>query len=426
MHANATIVIPCYNHNTELLGALDSVYQLLPKPKEVVIVDDGSQVPVDIDVSVSDIPVRVVRQENRGLASARNVGIKEAMGDWILFLDADDTLFPAALAHLPATAKDCPIDVFASAYKLTTAQHSEDIYPQVGDPIAGLLRNNLGPIHSFCFKAAMLKQHEFNESEALRGGHEDYDLLCRLAVANAKFASLHTVLCHYQKREGSMSSHAENMRATRVKVWTRFILAVELTTSGHILAALSFIKVHYQDLMNYCREKVDAIFKLLGLKLTQNYVNYAELHFLTDGLPAERRKWLDSCAVENNSRPSGATPLLREISDWRAHSYATQIALHRFSEFTQFIQSMPSPETIYIWGNNDITSLLTRFMNAMPDVVVIDKNSRGRMNTGGTDAVSPDTLDFHENMPVFIAAHAHYNEIFETLLARGVSRKFIF
>ena len=65
---------------------------------EIVVVDDGST-----DNSVEEVQtlhsdqIRIVRKENGGVASARNRGIAEAKGDWVVCFDADDTMYPNAL-----------------------------------------------------------------------------------------------------------------------------------------------------------------------------------------------------------------------------------------------------------------------------------------------------------------------------------------
>lgn len=68
---------------------------------EVVIVNDGStDRSVEIVSAFSDSRIRIITQVNKGISAARNRGISEASGKWILFLDADDILLPDALEKL--------------------------------------------------------------------------------------------------------------------------------------------------------------------------------------------------------------------------------------------------------------------------------------------------------------------------------------
>lgn len=110
-----SIVIPTHER-PELLGrALESALgQTLP-PSEVIVVDDGSEVPVRL---APDERVRLVRlEENRGNAAARNAGLAAARCRWITFLDDDDVLLPImaerSLAALQATGLPAPVGVIS-------------------------------------------------------------------------------------------------------------------------------------------------------------------------------------------------------------------------------------------------------------------------------------------------------------------------
>lgn len=88
------MVIPAYNPRPEWLSeAITSAVEQEPAPLEVLVVDDGSLVPI-----TSDHPlVRVIRQHNAGVSAARNRGIREARGELVAFLDADDSWLPGKL-----------------------------------------------------------------------------------------------------------------------------------------------------------------------------------------------------------------------------------------------------------------------------------------------------------------------------------------
>lgn len=92
---SVSVVIPAYNPQPEWLAeAISSAVEQVPSPLEVLVVDDGSVVPVAYDHPL----VRVVRQDNAGVSAARNHGIREARGEHIAFLDADDVWLPGKLA----------------------------------------------------------------------------------------------------------------------------------------------------------------------------------------------------------------------------------------------------------------------------------------------------------------------------------------
>ena len=84
-----SVVIPCFNQGHFLSEALESVLAQTRPADEVVVVDDGST--DNTSAVVRRFPsIRCIRQPNRGLASARNTGLRHTSCDYLVFLDADD------------------------------------------------------------------------------------------------------------------------------------------------------------------------------------------------------------------------------------------------------------------------------------------------------------------------------------------------
>ena len=87
---NVSVIIPTYNRKNLLKRALHSVSNQTFVPKEIIVVDDGSSDGTKDWVLERFPDVRYIYQDNSGVSSARNSGIKEAIGSWIAFLDSDD------------------------------------------------------------------------------------------------------------------------------------------------------------------------------------------------------------------------------------------------------------------------------------------------------------------------------------------------
>src|ERR1700736_5280277 len=88
-----SVVVPCYNQAHFLRDVIESVLAQTYPHVELVVVDDGS--PDNTTDVVADYPIlRCVRQENRGVAEARNTGFRASNGEFVLFIDADDRLTP--------------------------------------------------------------------------------------------------------------------------------------------------------------------------------------------------------------------------------------------------------------------------------------------------------------------------------------------
>lgn len=97
-----SVVIPLYNGAEHLPNAIRSVEWQTLKPKELIVVDDGSS---DDSIAVverlsAEVPLTFLRKENGGQSSARNYGVRHSNGDLIAFLDQDDIWYPQHLEKL--------------------------------------------------------------------------------------------------------------------------------------------------------------------------------------------------------------------------------------------------------------------------------------------------------------------------------------
>jgi glycosyltransferase involved in cell wall biosynthesis len=91
-----SIIIPCYNGARFLAETLESALRQTEPAREIVVVDDGSK-DASAEIAEATPGVRCVRQPNRGVSAARNHGLRETSGEYVIFLDADDRLMPDAV-----------------------------------------------------------------------------------------------------------------------------------------------------------------------------------------------------------------------------------------------------------------------------------------------------------------------------------------
>lgn len=120
-----SIVIPLYNKAAVICRTMESVKQQIFSDFEILIVNDGStddslSVLMDFlseNEAVFKNSVRLIEQENKGVSAARNQGIKEARGEIIAFLDADDEWLPDYLKTIAFLVEKYPeCDIFGTAY----------------------------------------------------------------------------------------------------------------------------------------------------------------------------------------------------------------------------------------------------------------------------------------------------------------------
>src|SRR5271165_5837307 len=103
-----SVVIPCYNVTDYLPEALDSVRRQTLPVKEIVLIDDGSSVPLAPPAEWCGPQINLIRTANRGLPAARNLGVTHCAGDLVAFLDADDVWLPGKIEAQTRALEGCP------------------------------------------------------------------------------------------------------------------------------------------------------------------------------------------------------------------------------------------------------------------------------------------------------------------------------
>jgi glycosyltransferase involved in cell wall biosynthesis len=148
--ARASIIITCYNLGAFLPEALESALAQTYDDFEVLLVDDGSTDPATIAL-LDRLPahprLRVLRSKNQGVARARNYGIREASGEYILPLDADDRIMPTYLARAVAVLDRHPEVGFVGCHYRTFGVREVEYRP-AAYALPDLLVENVVPIAS--------------------------------------------------------------------------------------------------------------------------------------------------------------------------------------------------------------------------------------------------------------------------------------
>jgi glycosyltransferase involved in cell wall biosynthesis len=239
------VVIPTHQRSSLLAAAVASVLEQTVRDLELVIVDDGSTDATPervVALAAGDRRVRSLRQENRGLAAARNAGLELVTAPWVLFLDDDDLLCPGALAALLAST-DGDVDAVVArvlrfdgadpglgASEILAAGERHALAPWPPHPPSGpdlelgeLLLRPLVPIHGVLFRAATLRR--LRGFDTARTAAEDYDLCLRL-VADGTARVRDEVVGLYRW-------HPDRMSAALGRQAGQTRLALEAFLAGH-------------------------------------------------------------------------------------------------------------------------------------------------------------------------------------------------
>ncbi|MBS0639451.1 MAG: glycosyltransferase [Acetobacteraceae bacterium] len=201
-----SVLIPAYNAATHLARSVDSVLAQTHQPLEILVIDDGSRDRTAEVAGSFGPPVRLIRKENGGPASARNRGAREAKGEWLALLDADDWWFPDKLRLQLACATDPDVGMIHCL-----PDHRDEVVPAL------LGFNDLWERNWIINSAVLLRKAAFDELGGFNEAKElisveDYNLWMRLAASSWRIVTCPKVLVHYTRGIG-ISSNSERFLA---------------------------------------------------------------------------------------------------------------------------------------------------------------------------------------------------------------------
>ena len=124
-----TVIMPLYNKRSYVKRAIDSIRQQTFPDWELIIVDDGSTDGSTDEIPQDDARIRLLQQSNKGPGAARNHGIRDALGEFVTFLDADDYYYPKKIEHeITLLHKEKLAEWMVSAFEYETGNHVRTRY----------------------------------------------------------------------------------------------------------------------------------------------------------------------------------------------------------------------------------------------------------------------------------------------------------
>jgi glycosyltransferase involved in cell wall biosynthesis len=219
-NALVSIIIPCYNQAHFLGEAIQSVLAQTYTNYEIIVVDDGSP-DNTAEVVARYSNMRYVRQSNQGLSGARNTGIRQSLGEYLVFLDADDRLMPNALQSGLDCLRIHPESAFVSGHHRYINYDGSLLNEYPPEPIdddhyLALLKGNYIGMHATVMYRRSIFDRVGGFDTALTSC-EDYDLYLRIARRHA-ICRHARIVAEYRWHTANMSSDSARMLLTALSV----------------------------------------------------------------------------------------------------------------------------------------------------------------------------------------------------------------
>jgi glycosyltransferase involved in cell wall biosynthesis len=217
-----SVVIATYNYGAFLPKALDSVLTQTFADYEIIVVNDGSTDNTDEVVKpyLEHPKVRYYKKANGGQATAKNLGISKAKGEYVAFLDADDFWLPEKLERQLKLFRENPaVGVVYSAIR-TVGPEGEEVPFEMPACVRGKILKRLYGNSFICFSSSMMRRELFEKYGVFDesfGMAIDYDLWLRLSLVT-EFDFVPEPLVFFRLGHGQMSSNLDGR-----DYWARFI-----------------------------------------------------------------------------------------------------------------------------------------------------------------------------------------------------------
>ena len=272
-----SVIIPVYNAEPYLKRCIDSVLSQSWGSFELLLVDDGSSDnsgKICDEYANKDARIKVFHKENGGVSSARNVGLRNACGNWISFVDADDSVEPDYLKNLLGHA-DETIDLVVSYSKRYLKRGIiKESYPSIlidDSNFEQMFVKNDMHWHtapwSKLFRTEIIKKNGLMFCEGMHICEDALFVYSYMLLSRSLYISNDTDYCYYSERENTLTKRMNPVESELLTCHQIYVIVIRMIEEKKIKDACALRHLNWLIASNV-RRVLDALY--------HNKTSYAE------------------------------------------------------------------------------------------------------------------------------------------------------
>ncbi len=314
-----SVIIPVYNGEKYLADALESIISQPIKDIEIIVVDDGSKdksLVIAKKYAEQNNRIKVIHKENGGVGTARNKGIEESSGKWLMFLDQDDTIVKNAFDFsLQELLKKNNVDVYS--FGLYFCNSNKTRYLEIKESQANLNgQGHLMPLwkhhSSFIIKKDLIDRYKIRYTNLRFDGDEQFRFFI-LYYSNSTICIDKPIFCY--KRNPNSETHKKTNVSEKmmpiIKAWHE----IKLHKNIEILCNAKDFEKFCDVMINFQFLNCLMYYAISGTK-PKEVVNELQKH-------SEYKEFCDAYVYSNSSEKKK-----KEISLWLNHSSIFYLKYH--------------------------------------------------------------------------------------------------
>ena len=288
-HPILSIIIPLYNCEKYIKQCLDTIFrqEMNESDFEVIVIDDGSK---DSGYSLASEYAKryqnviVIKQENQGVACARNNALEKATGDYITFVDADDMLVFGSLSTLIKIAVDNKADIVKAAHKevpedavcedFSSSHDNSSIQIMTGEEaIVNVTRMKEGYCWGYLISRKLITDNRLSFPPKV-AFMEDWAFITQAILKSRTFVNADVLLYLYRRNSSSCMANVTTEKMLLGCQAIDIVANLAKDTSGDVRKKLSdnvcvninivlWFTIHYRSIFNRKKEIIKALLQLL-------------------------------------------------------------------------------------------------------------------------------------------------------------------